>query len=323
MKLCNKKSMTSMNIIFTLMMMLVLCAGCRAQNDSSGQEANPEAMKENPAEITLTDMTGRQVVLPQPAKRVVALQPSEVEILYAIEADEYLVGVGTYCNYPSQAQEKTVLPSGADTNIESILALDPDLVIMANMDQSAEQVAQLEKMNIKVLLTEAQDIAGTYEAIRIIAQAVGKTAEGEALVQSMQSSFARLKEEAAGKTGQKIYFEVSPLEYGLWTAGENTFMEEIAELLGFENIFDDVEGWAQVSEEQVLSRDPQLIVTVTMYFGEGPTPVEEILARSGWQNVSAIKNKAVYNGDTDMLTRPGPRLVSGAQDLLAFVEQLS
>jgi iron complex transport system substrate-binding protein len=80
-----------------------------------------------------------------------------------------------------------------------------------------------------------------------------------------------------------------------------------------------VEGWAEVSEEQVLARDPDYILTISMYFGEGPKPVEEILGRTGWENVSAVKNMALLNLPNDELSRPGPRLADGAQILFDFV----
>ena len=132
--------------------------------------------------------------------------------------------------------------------------------------------------------------------------------------------FDELKENAADAEEEKtVYFEVSPLEYGLWTAGKGTFMNEIAEMLGLKNCFDDVEGWAAISEEQVLERNPDYIVTITMYFGEGPTPEEEIMSRKGWEDVTAVINEDILNLQNNELSRPAPRLLDGAQMLYDFV----
>ena len=114
------------------------------------------------------------------------------------------------------------------------------------------------------------------------------------------------------------YFEVSPLEFGLWTAGDNTFMQEIATMLGYENAFADVDGWGEISEEQVLSRDPDTIVTVAMYFGEGPKPDEEIAGRTGWDELKAVKEKRIFMANSDEFSRPGPRLADGAEALFDF-----
>ncbi len=268
--------------------------------------------------FTVTDMTGREVELAAPAQRIVALTPSDCEILYAIGAGDLLVGRGTYCDYPAEVSELPVVASGADTNVEQILALEPDVLIMSTMAQTEEQVAALEAAGVRVIVSDAQDIAGVYDAITLIGAVCGKTAEADALVADMKAGFEDIaaKAENAGKT---VYFEVSPLQYGLWTAGKGTFMDELATLCGLTNAFADVEGWSGISEEQVLERDPDYIVTITMYYGEGPTPVEEIASRAGWENLKAVQNGNIYNADSNAVSRPGPRLVDAAWELYDFV----
>ena len=134
----------------------------------------------------------------------------------------------------------------------------------------------------------------------------------------MKAGFEEIK--ANPIEGEKtVYFEVSPLQWGLWTAGKNTFMDEVANMMGLKNCFDDVEGWSEISQEQVIERNPDYIVTITMYFGEGPTPEEEILSREGWADVTAVKNKAILNLPNNELSRPAPRLVDGAKALYDFV----
>ncbi|MBQ8080420.1 MAG: ABC transporter substrate-binding protein [Clostridia bacterium] len=267
--------------------------------------------------VSFEDMTGRAITLDKPAARVVALTASDVEILYAIGAGDTLVGRGEYCDYPAECLSVPAVNSGAETNIEQILSLEPDVVIMATMAQTVEQVEQLENAGVKVIVSDAQDIAGVYRAISMIAAVTGRDAEGAALVADMQAAFAALgRQENTGKT---VYFEVSPLQWGLWTAGKGTFMDELAEMVGLTNAFADVSGWAGISEEQVLERDPDYIVTISMYFGEGPTPVEEIVSRPGWEGLKAVQNGDVFNADSNEISRPGPRLVDAAQALYNFV----
>ena len=278
-------------------------------------------------EIRITDMTGREITLEESAQRVVALTAADCEILYALDAGDLLVGRGEYCDYPLEVFDVPSVQSGYETNIEQIIELEPQVLLMGTMAQTAEQVQALEDAGIKVVVSDAQDIEGTYEAISMIGALVGKEDKADEIVSSMKESFAALEEEAkAVESDEKpsVYFEVSPLEYGLWTAGSGTFMDEIAGILGMENIFSDVEGWAEISEEQVLERDPDYIVTITMYFGEGPTPVEEILSRPGWEDVTAVKNEAILNLQNNELSRPVPRLTEGAHMLfdLVYGEQL-
>ena len=93
----------------------------------------------------------------------------------------------------------------------------------------------------------------------------------------------------------------------------------IANMLGLTNCFADVTGWGEISEEQVLERNPDYIVTISMYYGEGPTPEEEILSRTGWENVTAVKNGKILNLPNNELSRPAPRLADGAKALYDFV----
>lgn len=267
---------------------------------------------------SLMDMYGREVVLDASATRIVALAPSDCEILCALGAEDLLVGRGAYCDYPESILDVPVVETGENTNLEQIIALQPQVVLMADMAQTAEQVQALEDAGIRVVLSDANDIEGVYTAIRMIGQLTGLEGEAEALVADMQATFDGIAAQSE-ETGKTVYFEVSPLEYGLWTAGANTFMDELASLCGLTNAFADVEGWAAISEEQVLERDPDYIVTISMYYGEGPTPVEEIMGRAGWEGLTAVQNGDVFNADSNEISRPGPRLKDAALALYAFV----
>ena len=268
--------------------------------------------------VTVTDMAGREITLDAPATKVVALTASDCEILAALGAEDTLVGRGEYCDYPESVLEVPAVQSGADTNLEQIIALEPQVVVMAKMAQTEEQVAALEKAGIRVVVSDAQDIEGVYTAIRLIGALVGRNDEAEAMVADMQSTFADIAAKSEN-TGKTVYFEVSPLQWGLWTAGKGTFMDELATMCGLTNAFADVEGWAEISEEQVLERDPDYIVTISMYYGEGPTPVEEIKSRAGWDALKAVQNDAIFNADSNEVSRPGPRLKDAAETLYQFV----
>ena len=325
-------------LLLAIVMLFALLTGCAAKQEPAQQEpaqtedtaaqqpeAEEPAQEEEPAEpetaepaVTLTDMTGREITLDEPATRIVALTPSDCEILYAIGAGDLLVGRGKYCDYPAEVLDIPAVESGSDTNIEQIVELQPQVLIMSTMSQTDEQVQQLEAAGIHVVVSDAQDIDGVYTAINMIGELVGKQDEAASVVESMQKTFDEVKANAGDGT-KTIYFEVSPLEYGLWTAGTGTFMDEIANMMGLKNCFADVEGWAAISEEQVLERNPDYILTISMYYGEGPTPEEELASRAGWENVTAVKNGKILNLQNNELSRPAPRLAEGAKALYDFV----
>ncbi|NLT38894.1 MAG: ABC transporter substrate-binding protein [Clostridiales bacterium] len=264
-------------------------------------------------------MTGREITLEEPATRIVALTASDCEIIYAIGAGDALVGRGEYCDYPAEVLDVPSVQSGNETNIEQIIALEPRLLLMSTMAQTEEQVAALEAAGVKVVVSDAHDIAGVYTAIELIGKLMGKEAEAAAVIDRMKTTFDEIAAGAAGDGSKTVYFEVSPLEYGLWTAGTGTFMNEICEMLGLKNAFADVTGWGEISEEQVLQRNPDYIVTVSMYWGDGPSPVEEIMSRDGWDSITAVRNGDILNLRNNELSRPGPRLADGAQLMFDFV----
>ena len=269
--------------------------------------------------VKLTDMKGHEVTLEKPAERIVALSAADCEIVYALGAGDLLVGRGEYCYYPAEVFDVPSVESGGNTNIEQILALKPDVVVMSSMAQTEEQVKQLEDAGVAVVVSDAADIAGVYTSIEMTGKLLGKDAEAKKVIDDMKAAFFEIEKNKLD--GESIYFEVSPLEWGLWTAGKGTFMNEIAEMMGLKNCFGDVDGWAEISEEQVLERNPDYILTITMYYGEGPTPEEEIMSRAGWENVTAVKNQAILNLQNNELSRPAPRLAEGAKMLYDFIKK--
>lgn len=297
-----------MKKLFSLLLAMVMLLACTAVNAEG-------------TAVEVTDMTQRTVTLDVPATRVVAITAANVEVLYALGAGETLVGRGEYCDYPTEALDVPSVKSGTDLNVEEILALEPDVVLMDTMGQTTEQVEALENAGVKVVMTKEDGIEGVYTAIELIGKVVGKNDEAAALVTDMKNTFAEVTAAAqhADFAGKTVYFEISPLQWGLWTGGNGTFMDEIGQMLGLTNIFADVDGWASVSEEQVLERNPDYIVTTSSYYGEGPTPVEEIAQRAGWENVTAVANGDIFNADSNSFTRPGPRLADAAKALLEFL----
>ena len=304
-------------LLLTLTLLLTACGGT-----SSAAQSSAPTESSSDAAITFTDMLGREIALDAPASRVIALSAADCEIIYALGAEDALIGRGEYCDWPTEVLDVPALASGRETNIEQILALNPDVLLMADMDQTEEQVAQLENAGITVVVSDADDIDGVYQSIGNTGKMLGKDAEAAALIANMKDTFRTISENSDNE-GKTIYFEVSPLQYGLWAGCADTFMNEIAEMMDLTNIFSDISGWCEISEEQVIERAPDYIVTVSMYFGEGPTPEDEILSRSGWESIPAVKNGKILNLANNELSRPGPRLADGAQALYDFISAAS
>lgn len=278
-----------------------------------------KAQKESPAATSyqVTDSRGVQVTFNEVPQKIISLLPSDTEIIYAFGLGEKLIAVSTYCNYPEDTKNKQKLDSGSKMNIESIIALNPDVVFLGSMAQTEEQFKQLENAGIKVIVTNADNIEQTYMVIEMLGKVLKAEDKAGEIVNGMKKDFDDIKEQVKGKTAYKVYVEVSPVAYGPWTAGKNTFQDELLTLVGAKNIFDDMNGWQQVSEEQVISRNPDYIFTTDMY--SYPDTVAEIKGRKNWADINAIKNGKVFLTDGDRLTRPGPRLVEAAKELVSKI----
>ena len=295
-----------MLLIAVLTALVLLCMGCGKARQTR--------------ERTVTDMTGREIVLDGDITRVVALTAADCEILYAVGAGDALVGRGEYCDYPEAVLSLPSLQSGLGTNIEQIIALTPQVVFMDTMNQSVEQIDALEAAGVRVVESDAVDLEGVYESISLIGRVMNREREAAEAIDGMKQTFRELSDKAAAHTDKpSVYFEISPLRDGLWTAGKGTFMDEAASLLGAANVFEDVTGWAAISEEQVIQRNPGYIVTTAVYSGTGPTPEQEIAGRAGWENLSAVKDGHILNLTDNALVRPGPRLAEGAKQLYEFL----
>jgi len=303
------KKVVTLFLVLALVLSLAACGA--APNETSTPKAN----------ISITDSRGKTVSFETQPQKIISLAPANTEILYALGAGDRVIAVSEYCNYPEDTQGKQKLPTGENLNMESVLALKPDAVFMGKMSVMNEQIQQMEDAGIKVVVTEANSIDETYKSIRLMGKAVGKEKEAEQIVENMEKGFASIREQVKGKTAKTVYVEVSPLQFGLWSCGKNTFIQELIEIVGAKNIFEDVEGWSAVSEEQVLARNPEIIFTTASPITGIEDPVGEIVSRSQWNTLEAVKNNKVIMLDADMISRPGPRLLDAAQEMVKAIYQ--
>ena len=151
----------------------------------------------------------------------------------------------------------------------------------------------------------------------MIGKATGATKEADNLTKDMQAKLAEIKDKAAKITEKKkVLVEVSGAP-DIFTTGKNTFMDDMISIINAENIANDQEGWIKIDEEAMITRNPDVIITTYGFYDD--KAVEKVLSRVGWENVNAIKNKQVIDVDSDRVTRSGPRIVEGVEELAKAV----
>jgi len=271
--------------------------------------------------ITLTDSLGRVVTLAGPAQHVVTLAPSNTEILYALGAGSVLAGRDDFSDYPPEVtQVPSIGNESPHVNAEAIVALHPDLVLAAGIT-SPDDVAQLAKLGLTVYATSnAANLDDIYKDIQAVGVLVGKTDAASKLVASMQDQVAAVKAKTATVTTHPVvFYELDATDPSKpWTAGPGSFVDQLITLAGGTNAGDIAKDqYAQISLEQLVSQNPDIIVLGSATFG-GQTPAM-VAARPGWQSIKAVKNNMVFAFDDNLVSRPGPRIVVGLQKLAALI----
>jgi iron complex transport system substrate-binding protein len=269
--------------------------------------------------ITMTDGLNRTITLKGPAQHIISLAPSSTEILYAVGAGPQVIARDKNSDYPETAKK---LPSigGTDVadkvNTEAVLAMKPDLVLLANITPQ-EQVKALEDLGLTVfMLPNPTDLNGMYENLRIAAKLTGHTSETETLITSLQGRVKIVTDKLAiTQEKPSIFYEIDGTDIKApWTAGPGSFIDSMITLAGGRNVGAGLKDqWAQISLEELVKQDPDFIVLGDTVWGN-VTP-DSVKQRAGWKDMKAIKNSAIFPFDDNLLSRPGPRLVDGLEAL--------
>lgn len=264
--------------------------------------------------VTLTDDLGREVTISALPQRIVSMVPSNTEILFAVGAGEQVVGVTEYCDYPPEAQTREKIGgfSAKTISVEKIVALEPDLVLSAGEIQQSV-IEALEQAEIPVFALAPERLAGVYHNIETVGRLTGRETQAAEVVAEMQDRVAAVTEKSQQVPEDKrpaVFYEV--WDEPLMTAGPTTFVSELIELAGGKNIFADVsEEYPQVSAETVIQRDPDVVLGPDTHGEE--LIAENIKARPGWENISAVKEGRIYLVNGDIVSRSGPRLVDALE----------
>ncbi|MEE9216572.1 MAG: ABC transporter substrate-binding protein [Anaerolineales bacterium] len=312
------RSLTAVaQIAIYLLVLATLLTACGTLTEPPGAPANvPESTMQS---IALIDGRGREVVLSAPAQRVVSLAPSNTEILFAIGAGNQVVGRDEFSDYPPDALNvSSVGNTFGKLNEEAIVALEPDLVLVSDLN-SPEQVASLEEIGLtSFVLPNPTDFEGLYRNLETVGMLTGRRDQTRDLADQLRARVDRVVQRIQGTNPVTVYYEVDSSDPNApWTTGADTFHDVLIQLAGGTNVASDITGWGQISLEELIARDPEVMI-----FGEGPfvpTTPDLVAARPGWGSITAVANNAVYAVDTNLVDRPGPRLVDALERIAALL----
>jgi len=264
----------------------------------------------SPSLGTFVDDLGRQVTIERIPQRIVSLAPSNTEILFALGLGEKVVGVTDWCDYPPEALDKEKVGSYDTPDIEKIVALTPDLILVA-YGTTMDVINNLVGLELTVFGIKSTDLDDVLNDIITVGEITDKEVEAHALTSEMESRIQAVTDETSELEERPRVFYIVWHD-PLWTAGSETFIHELIEKGGGVNICQNITGYTTISIEEVVARNPEVIITSEWSFEWAQN--ETLL-----QGTNASQSGRIYQGDDDLVQRPGPRLVEGLEWFAYFI----
>ncbi len=316
------KKLTSALLALLLAVSIAACSSPASSQSAVNSQstssiaASQEVQQGKPTQ----DRAGNTITVPETVTKIASLSPAYTVILEDLGLLDKLVALDSYSNTALKNPLENVLEMDMmQPDLEQLAALAPDIIFVSNLSSAGgtDIFAPLRDMGICVAEVPTPDtVAGILEDVQFIADCAGETEKGQKLVADATATLTMVESKLDG-TEEKplVYFEVSPAP-DLYTTGNGTYLNEMIELAGGENIFKDLTSWAKVGEEAVVAAAPAVIFTGVDYM---PEPVQEILSREAWSNVPAVEKQQVYFIAPAISQQPTHRIVEG---IVQMMEQI-
>ncbi|AOF83221.1 periplasmic binding family protein [Methyloversatilis sp. RAC08] len=268
------------------------------------------------AGVSVTDDTGRRVVLPAAAQRIVSLAPHVTELLYAAGAGGKLVGAVEYSDYPPAAQALPRVGSSSAVDIEAVAALKPDLVIAWQSGTRVAQYGQLDRLGIPVFVSEPRSLDDIPRTLELLGRLAGTTKDAEAAALDFRTRRDRLAARYASRPPVGVFYQI--WDRPPMTVNGQHLISAVMALCGGRNVFADLAILAPtVTEEAVLAAAPEVIVAS----GTADARPAWLDAWRRWRSLPAVARDNLYFIPPEQLQRNTPRVLDGAAQLCEQLEQ--
>jgi iron complex transport system substrate-binding protein len=289
--------------------LVLVCAVIGLLNCS--QRQGPSEFSASTQTREVVDEAGRKVTLPVKIERVISLAPNLTEIVYAVGAGDRLVGNTTFCDYPPQAKNVAKVGDTLQPSIERILALRPQLVLVSTASELEAFTNQLNEQKIAVYITDPRDLEAVFHSILSVGDLLNESVGAAELVKQLRARTETVERAVSGRPPVSVFFQLSGQP--LYTAGKSSFVTNLIERAGGRSVTADVnEAWPRLSDEAALASRPEAII---MLSGGAMGASANTNVAAALRNSPAVRNGRVYVIDGDLLTRPGPRLVDGLEQI--------
>ena len=261
--------------------------------------------------FTARDMTGRELTLAAPPKRIVSLVPSVTEIVYALGAERLLVGVTDFCDFPPEARTQPKVGGMVAPSLEAIVALKPDLVIATTEGTREDTVTQLSRLKVPVYLVAAHQVADVTSLITRLGELTGSASSAGPLVTRLEQRIEAVKRAVGPLARPRVLYVLWPEP--LIVPGRGALVTELIHIAGGQSLTaDDSDAWPRYSLEAAVARSPEVILLANHGAGTGAVEVEK------WRRLAslpAVRSGRLLSVNGDLMHRYGPRFVDGLEQL--------
>ena len=306
-----------------LTLLIVLLTACSPQAAPTVESVSTEVIATKapatkaPAKVpsmTYTDSLEREITLKETPQRIVSLAPSNTEILFAVGAGAQVIGRDEFSDYPSEsASIESIGGSFGEYNVEAILALEPDLILAAEIN-TPELVQQLEDLDLTVYyLGNPTILEEMYANLETVGNLTGH--DVTELVDSLKARVAVVDEKIMPLSSRiPVFYEIDATDPTKpWTYGPGTFGDLLINRAGGYNVGSIAsDPYPQISIEQVVAANPSVIILGDSMWG---VTAEAVKTRPGWETIPAVQSDSIFPFDDNLVSRPGPRLVDGLEQL--------
>ncbi len=260
--------------------------------------------------VDVVDDSGRRVSLDTPAERILTLAPHAAELTFAAGAGARLLGTVSHSDFPETAENIPRIGDAAHLDRERILSLAPDLVIAWPSGNRGGDLRWLEQQGIPVYHSEPRRLDDIAANLMDIGTLAGTADSARASADSFRGHLARLGQTYARKPPIGVFYQVWPKP--LMTISDRHFISEVLRLCGAENVFSGVSGLSpRISREAVIHADPEAVVAATIS-GDHNDP---LAVWRPWKSLRAVRQGNLFTVDADLIHRPTPRLLDGAEHI--------
>jgi iron complex transport system substrate-binding protein len=269
--------------------------------------------------VTVKDDADRTITFDRPPQRIVSLTPGHTETLYALGAGDRVVVTDKYSDFPPENKPKATLDTYPKPNAEELVSLKPDLIVV--LVEGDEFIQQMEPRGIKVLKLFPKTFDGALGDIELLGRVTATESRARQITDEMRERAAAVVAKTKNAPKPRVLYELDASEPARpFVAGPAGFFGGLVPMAGGQNVFDDIgKPSGQVSTEQIVARDPEIII-----MGDADSPFnaqtpDMVRTRPGWQTIAAVRTGRIHPLDQAFLSRPGPRLADGLERMAKII----